>query len=261
MSKRSAMGLMIVISRLLEEETRRLTLLHQEHKTYRGGKLYVREKKGKLYFSEMINGKEKGISNNDQKVLRLARKAFLEKEIQKIKSNQIVLKKTRILILKNEEKFNARKLLNFFGPVEQIKIRYAPSKSEWMTAPFESNNYKPEALRYATTQGIKMRSKSERIIGNKLEEYGIAYRYEPKMIVNNVTYYPDFVIMRDDGVIIIWEHLGLMDNEEYYFKACRKISNYNKIGFKQYKNLICTYEDDLDDMGNLDEIIEKFLIA
>lgn len=36
-----------------------------------------------------------------------------------------------------------------------------------------------------------------------------AFRYEAKLAINGKVYYPDFMILCDDGRILIWEHFGL----------------------------------------------------
>lgn len=47
---------------------------------------------------------------------------------------------------------------------------------------------------------------------------------------------------KGNGEIILWEHLGLIDNPDYRNKAYRKILKYNENGYYQGKNLILTYE-------------------
>lgn len=39
------------------------------------------------------------------------------------------------------------------------------------------------------------------------------------------------MILCDDGRILIWEHFGLMDKEEYFISACRKLEQYRKAGY------------------------------
>lgn len=65
--------------------------------------------------------------------------------------------------------------------------------------------------------------------------------------------------IEEDESIVIWEHFGLMEREEYYFKACEKIRRYRQAGFKEHSNLICTWEQDLEDMNTIDEIIDRFI--
>lgn len=104
-----------------------------------------------------------------------------------------------------------------------------------------------------------VRSKSERTIADLLTEYGILFHYEEKLVINGAVYYPDFIIMRDDGSMIIWEHFGLMDKEEYYIKTCAKLESYRKAGFAAHTNLICTYEEDMVSDDILEEILMRYL--
>ena len=60
-------------------------------------------------------------------------------------------------------------------------------------------------------EGGKLYVKNKR--GKILEKYGIIYRYEQAIEICGKIYYPDFVILCDDGTIIIWEHFGLMEDD------------------------------------------------
>lgn len=66
-----------------------------------------------------------------------------------------------------------------------------------------------------------VRSKSEKIIADLLDELGIPYRYEQEVIL---------------------EHLGLMDNKEYASRNLRKIAGYVKAGYVQGKTLLISAE-------------------
>lgn len=54
------------------------------------------------------------------------------------------------------------------------------------------------------------------------------------------------------------EHFGLMEDEDYRRNAYGKIDIYRRHGYLQHKNLICTWEDDIQDTQNIDEIITRF---
>lgn len=129
---------------------------------------------------------------------------------------------------------------------------------QWASQPYPSNSYYPEQLKYRTTKGRMVRSKSERTIANMLEKYEIPYRYEPEMVFDGKTIYPDFVLMRADGTLIIWEHFGLMDQNDYQMSALQKQERYRRAGYHQHTNLICTYEEDLVSESMLEEILIRF---
>ena len=116
----------------------------------------------------------------------------------------------------------------------------------------------PEQKIYKTKSGIMVRSKSERSLADFFTERGVAFRYEAKLAINGKVYYPDFMILCDDGRILIWEHFGLMDKEEYFISACRKLEQYRRAGYVQHSNLICTYEEDLRSGAVLEEILLRY---
>lgn len=67
-------------------------------------------------------------------------------------------------------------------------------------------------------------------------------------------------LYRKDETSVIWEHIGLTDNEEYIIKANRKLAEYRSCGYSIMKNLICTYEEDISNEENLEMIISKYEI-
>lgn len=100
----------------------------------------------------------------------------------------------------------------------------------------------PETLKFYTKMGIIVRSKSEVIIATALYDNNIKFECEKAIKISDVIYYPDFTVEKKNGDIILWEHLGLIDNPDYRNKAYRKILKYNENGYYQGKNLILTYE-------------------
>ena len=114
---------------------------------------------------------------------------------------------------------------------------------------------------YKTNGGELVRSKSEQSIGNALEDYGIEYTYDEGIIVGTRCYYADFVITCRDGTQIIWEHFGLMDSDEdYHKKALWRMEDYRRQGWRQWRDLIYTFEEDVRDPRDLREIVEEFLL-
>ena len=106
-----------------------------------------------------------------------------------------------------------------------------------------------------------MRSKSERTIGNKLEEYGVAYRYDSLVDLDLATVSPDFQILKPDWTIVFWEHFGKEGDPEYDKNNARKIEVYHDAGFLEHSNLIITREKDLENPELLEDIIERFLLS
>ena len=90
----------------------------------------------------------------------------------------------------------------------------------WLSFKYESKPGYDEGLTHTTDRGEKVRSKSEKIIADKLYALGIPYRYEyPVHIKGYGTVYIDFVILDvKTRKEIYYEHFGKMDDPDYINK-------------------------------------------
>ena len=142
--------------------------------------------------------------------------------------------------------------------------RFSARELLWLSTAASSNQKEPEKLIYMTRAGISVRSKSERLIADKLAEYALPFRYEARY--ENYAHgesfvaYPDFTILRADGREVVWEHFGLMNDDEYAARTVRKIIDYQRGGCSLARDLICTFEEDIKDPQALDQIIQRFLL-
>jgi len=133
----------------------------------------------------------------------------------------------------------ARKAL--VNPVEKS---YEDRIKEWMEEnPGERNTY-PMGRSFVTERGEVVRSKSEKIIADKLYSMGIPYQYEPRLeLVGYHTVYPDFVAFhKKEKRSVYIEHLGLVDDKEYAQNNLRKIEEYERSGLLLGRDLILTME-------------------
>jgi len=115
---------------------------------------------------------------------------------------------------------------------------------QWLSQEYVHNTTYPENLKVENSKGIKMRSKSEVLISNILDEYNIPYLYEkPLRLGNYRTVSPDFTLldMRDRSEVYL-EHLGMIDNEEYLAKNLDKINEYIENGYFLGSKLLISYE-------------------
>ena len=115
---------------------------------------------------------------------------------------------------------------------------------QWLAVKYESKPLSEELPFYITERGEKVRSKTEKILADKLSLLGVPYRYEyPLKLKGYGTVYPDFTLLdvakRRE---IYWEHFGMMDNPQYAQKAIQKLHTYEKNGIYPGKNLIVTFE-------------------
>lgn len=249
------------LQELLRDREQKLMRTNRELRYLRGGSVHIRKRNGRIFVCEYSNGREKSITKERERIYRLARKQYLENEVKKLKEECSWLRRSLTKFKKNGFRKLDEEFLQRFRFLDLRRVRWDPKKYEWMTAPYRKNTLYPENLKYATDWGIKMRSKSERTIGNKLEQYEVAYRYDSLVDFDMATVPPDFFILKPDWSTAIWEHFGKEGDPEYDQNNARKIEIYHEAGFWEHSNLIITREADLENPELLDGIIERFLLC
>jgi len=120
---------------------------------------------------------------------------------------------------------------------------FAAEKEKAGVGPNQAD-YMPEGRTHITSRGLRVRSKSEVLIAEKLYEYGIDFRYEEVLKIGKYTFVPDFTVRRRDGKVFYWEHCGRTSDEEYMTRHRRKMELYEIAGIVPWDNLIVTYDDE-----------------
>lgn len=245
----------------LNIELQQLSRLGKEMELLGDGKLHIRNNDGKIFFREYNNGVQRGITKDKERIYRLARKDFVNEKIKdtakKIRALEELLKKLNDI----DTESKTDKLLERYSMLDSNKLALSEDELKIYNNRFSHNPFNKDGLIYKTEDGVSMRSKSERFIGSFLENEGLLYMYEPEIIIGGRNMYPDFVILRPDGKRVIWEHCGLINDMDYYNKMIKRLDEYRKIGYVQHKNLICTYEEDLQNIDNLREIVRRFVYS
>lgn len=246
--------LKLILLYILKKQQLLLATYERELNTMPKGTLIQRKKGTRYYFTLRDQSGEHGITNDTDTIRKLLRKEYLLQAIPNIKKHITILSKyiDRNLSLEYASRFNCKFTID--------DIMLTDKQLSWVASSNSQNPYKTNQLIYKTRNGIFVRSKSELLIANKLHDYGLIFKYEAPFETESGTIYPDFTILRDDEEIIIWEHNGLVSNEEYFLKTIQRIRKYNKYGFVQHKNLICTEESDMIDEATLDDIIFRYII-
>jgi ATP-dependent exoDNAse (exonuclease V) alpha subunit len=106
----------------------------------------------------------------------------------------------------------ARRLTNLFKPPTIVQV---------------GDRFLEDRLINRTSRGELVRSKSEVVIANLLNDRGINYEYEQQLTISEVTVYPDFTIEDDEtGITYYWEHCGMLGNKSYRERWERKLRWY-----------------------------------
>ncbi|MCR5557824.1 MAG: hypothetical protein K6F75_09735 [Butyrivibrio sp.] len=176
---------------------------------------------------------------------QLAQKDYDEKIVKAAKAEQAVLDGYM-------KKLKKDALTNVYGTLDPAKRELVtPILMDddefiraWRTEEYEPMLFDEGNAGFYTEKGIRLRSKSELIIANLLEQSGIPYRYEYPMNLKGIGgVRPDFLCLNiRTRKEYVWEHFGMMDNISYARKAVSKIHCYEQNGYHAGKNMIMTFE-------------------
>ncbi|MBR5347655.1 MAG: hypothetical protein IK125_00270 [Lachnospiraceae bacterium] len=112
---------------------------------------------------------------------------------------------------------------------------------EWKKKDYTGPEFGEKAPEYYTRQGLRVRSKSEVIIADILDEMSVSFLYEKPLQIGAGTVYPDFTLLNiRERRELYWEHFGMMDDMEYRNHAFLKIRKYES-SFRR-SSLIWTFE-------------------
>lgn len=105
--------------------------------------------------------------------------------------------------------------------------------------------------KYQPKRGVSVKSKVEYIIYKALEQSGLLFEYEKEFELphQKYNYQPDFTIQLSNGETYYWEHLGLLNDQNYYNTWLKRRTDYETM--KVTDNLITT--DDMDGI-NIEKI-------
>ena len=130
------------------------------------------------------------------------------------------------------------------GLITPVEPTYEQQVEKWLLISYEGKGFSEGMPVILTNKGIRVRSKSEKILADYFDSIGLAYKYECPLFLNNFgNVYPDFTFLsRKTSKEIYWEHEGMMDNPDYARTAIKKIESYEKNGIFPGENLILSFE-------------------
>ena len=137
--------------------------------------------------------------------------------------------------------------------------------TQWQNMTYERKNKDDETdCSIITERGEIVKSKSEKILADKLFLLDIPYHYEKPLYLNGYgVIYPDFLTLnKRTRKEIYWEHFGLMDKPDYCEKTIRKIETMQKNGIYLGDNLIVTFETQTHPLNIriVEDMIKKYLL-
>lgn len=131
----------------------------------------------------------------------------------------------------------------------------------WQAVSYQGKAFSDDENEIITERGERVRSKSEKIIADKLYSLGIPYRYEyPIGLSGGVRMYPDFTILKmPEREEVFLEHFGMMDDADYVDNALYKLNTYEKNKIYLGVNLFITHETGKNPLNTraLDGMLKK----
>ena len=186
------------------------------------GRLTTKVVNGRLFYYRVDKNTQKAtyIPNHKKHLIfQLKQKRWLEESIKIMENNLKVQEK----VLKQYKDYRAHSVEERLsrsyhgGTLEQYEKEYLIDLRDWAEDSYRKNPYHEENLRYETSFGLRVRSKSELIIAELLHKYGIPFRYDAKVRVRGKggywkTYYVDFLIMTPSAGVVLGFFMALLRN-------------------------------------------------
>ncbi len=244
---------MKTLESILDEEREQLEKIIKEAqkrlKTAPQGHLRIMKKRNKpqyYYKSDEPQSNERYIKKNETELARrIAQKDY---DIRLIKNAQERVKAIRTFLEKYENT-SLKHMYQRIHPYRRELISPIILSDEeyikrWQAVEYKGKQFAEDDPEIITERGERVRSKSEKIIADKLYALGIPYRYEyPLMLEGNIKLYPDFTILRmSTREEVYLEHFGMMDDSSYADKVMLKLNTYEKNGIYLGVNLFITHE-------------------
>lgn len=251
------------LKKILEEAKKRLN-------NAPAGNLRISGKRNTIeyYYKNSIenHGKHRYMKKGEEKLIReLAQRDYdasiIKNAEERIRAIEIFLKKyDRTSLKRVYEKTNTYR--------KELIVPFIVSDEEyvkqWKIVEYKGKGFLEDALEIVTENGERVRSKSEKIIADKLYALGVPYRYEyPLVLDGNMKIYPDFTILRmPEREEVYLEHFGLMDDESYVEKVMWKLNTYERNGIYLGINLFITYETSRNPLNTktLDRLVRRLFV-
>lgn len=129
--------------------------------------------------------------------------------------------------------------------VDPMFARAEDNELRWTREPFLPKEIAEGTNTIRTRRGEDVRSKSEKIIADELFMSGVPYKYECPLQLRGFDrpIYPDFTVLnKRTGKVYFWEHLGMIDEPNYYSGVQWRLDLYAQNGIYIGDRILLTYE-------------------
>ena len=255
---------------LLEEKAELEKIINDAQKRLKKapqGHIRITEKNGKPHFyykgEKMGKGNGQYMKKAEGELIRnIAQKDY---DIRVVKKAQERVKAINAFLVKYED----TSLKQMYQKTNQYRKELICASvisdkefiKQWQSVKYVGKSFQEDGPEFMTEKGERVRSKSEKIIADKLYMLGIPYRYEyPLVLDGNVKVYPDFTILKmPERKEVYLEHLGMMDDMEYVNSTIYKLNTYEKNAIYLGVQLFVTYETSRKALNvrALDDMIKK----
>ena len=240
-----------ILEKELIELGKFITKLETKSKYKSEGRLRIDNKKSKCQYYYMDRKENSSAGHNGRYMKK--EELSLAKAIAQRDYDAIALKKAKErkkcidTFINKYAKTDLKELYNKTHPQRRALIETNIISDEeyvrrWLAVEYKGKSEVEDDI--VTERGECVRSKSEKIIADKLNMLNIPYRYEyPLMLDNGKTVYPDFTILKmPERKEVYFEHFGMIDDEEYFEHMIYKLNSYENNGIYMGINLFITYE-------------------
>jgi len=241
----------------LDSCTKELDAVTAELQTLPPGRLVKRG----TFYNHVVNRKEVGITGHATLIRQLCRKSYLLARKKLLDRNISIMSLPTTKLNSATPKETISSLPNTYQGLPDSYF-YHSSIEPWLAAPYPKNPFPLKGTEGIKSEnGITFRSKSEYIIADILNSYNIPYRYEDAITLGGKRLFPDFKTKNPyNGKLIIWEHFGGLNLPGYGSKMNEKMVLYMKHGYIPFKNLICTFEPDIQNTQLLRNLVENIIL-
>ena len=136
--------------------------------------------------------------------------------------------------------------------------------AQWLSRPYTPKGFKEGAPVYRSAGGQRVRSKSEALIMDVYDSYGIPVKYEcPLRLKNGWVVHPDFTPLNvRRRKTFIHDHFGMADDPQYMDRNVARLNALIESGWIPGVNMILTFETKENplDVDALRKLIEANLL-